>query len=109
MLNGLSVSEARPPRRAATSTAGAARSASARTAHDRLGLHRQQALALQFLARKLARPADRFRPLAGLLFGGLFVMAAELHLAEDALALHLFLQRLEGLIDIVVTDENLHA
>jgi hypothetical protein len=36
-------------------------------------------------------------------------MAAELHLAENALALHLFLQRLEGLIDIVVTDKNLHA
>ena len=36
-------------------------------------------------------------------------MAAELHLAEDALALHFLLQHLEGLIDIVVTDENLHA
>jgi hypothetical protein len=34
-------------------------------------------------------------------------MAAEFHLAENALALHLFLQRLEGLVDIVVTDENL--
>jgi hypothetical protein len=36
-------------------------------------------------------------------------MAAELHLTEDALALHLLLQHLEGLVDIVVTDENLHA
>ena len=36
-------------------------------------------------------------------------MAAELHLAEDALALHLFLQHPEGLVDIVVTDENLHG
>ena len=36
-------------------------------------------------------------------------MAAELHLAEDALALHFLLQHLEGLVDIVVTDENLHA
>jgi hypothetical protein len=36
-------------------------------------------------------------------------MAAELHLAENALALHLFLQRLESLVDVVVTDENLHA
>ena len=34
-------------------------------------------------------------------------MTAELHLAEDALALHL--KHLEGLFDIVVTDENLHA
>jgi len=36
-------------------------------------------------------------------------MPTELHLAEDALALHLLLQRLEGLVDIVVADENLHV
>ena len=35
-------------------------------------------------------------------------MAAKLHLAEDALALHFFLERLQGLIDIVVTDDDLH-
>jgi hypothetical protein len=36
-------------------------------------------------------------------------MAAELHLAEDALALHLLLQHPEGLFDIVVADENVHG
>ena len=36
-------------------------------------------------------------------------MLAELHLTEKAFALHLLLQRPEGLIDIVVTDENLHV
>ena len=36
-------------------------------------------------------------------------MIAELHLAENSLALHLLLQRLEGLIDIVIANENLHA
>ena len=36
-------------------------------------------------------------------------MLAELHLTEKAFALHLLLQRLEGLVDIVVADENLHA
>ena len=36
-------------------------------------------------------------------------MFAQLHLAEDTLALHLLLQHPEGLIDIVITDENLHA
>jgi hypothetical protein len=36
-------------------------------------------------------------------------MAAELHLAEDTLALHLLLQRAEGLVDIIVTDEKLHV
>ncbi len=36
-------------------------------------------------------------------------MAAKLHLAENSLALHLFLERLEGLINIVVANENLHV
>ena len=36
-------------------------------------------------------------------------MPAELHLAENPLALHLLFQRLEGLVDIVVPNENLHA
>jgi hypothetical protein len=36
-------------------------------------------------------------------------MFAELHLAEDTFALHLLFQRLEGLVDIVVSDENLHV
>jgi hypothetical protein len=36
-------------------------------------------------------------------------MAVELHFAEDALALHLLLQHPKGLVDIVVTYENLHA
>ena len=36
-------------------------------------------------------------------------MLAEPHLAKEAFALHLFLQRPEGLVDIVVTDENLHV
>src|SRR5262249_14959804 len=87
--------------RSACRTAGAARGGSR--------LHRQQAFALHALARELARAADGFRLLARLFLGGVFVVAAELHLAETALALHLLLQRLEGLIDIVVTDETLHA
>ena len=36
-------------------------------------------------------------------------MLAEPHLTEDAFALHLLLQRSKGLVDIVVTDENLHV
>jgi len=36
-------------------------------------------------------------------------MLAEPHLAKEAFALHLFLQRPKGLVDIVVTDENLHV
>src|SRR3954452_806731 len=78
-------------------------------AEHRLRLHRQQAFALQLLAGELAGAAHRFGLFAGLLLGGLFVMTAELHLAENTLALHLLLQRLEGLIDIVIANENLHA
>ena len=36
-------------------------------------------------------------------------MTAELHLAENSLTLHLLLQRLEGLVDIVIADEYLQA
>jgi hypothetical protein len=36
-------------------------------------------------------------------------MAAQLHLAEHTLPLHLLFQNLEGLVDIVVADENLHV
>src|SRR5712691_27481 len=92
------------------SVVGAARGvASSRGSWDHPGLHRQQALALHFLARELAGAADSFRLLPRFLFRGFLVMAAELHLAEDALALLFLLQHLEGLVDIVVTDENLHT
>src|SRR6266446_1626281 len=94
----------RPPR----SEAGGARgAASPHGARDHLWLHRQQPLALQFLARELAGAADGFRLLSDALLGGLLVMTAELHFAEYALTLHLLLQHLERLVDVVVTDENL--
>ncbi len=101
-------SEARPARRATAPRSASAASA-ARTAHDGLWLHRQEPFALHALAGELAGPADRLRPLARFFLGWLLVVAAQLHFAENALALHLFLERLEGLIDVVVPDENLHA
>ena len=64
---------------------------------------------LRALARKLAGAAYRFRLLPGLLLGRFLVMAAKLHFAENALALHLLLERLESLIDVVIADENLHG
>src|SRR6202022_278954 len=90
---------ARPARPGArTTTAASATALGAWTsAKYRLRLHRQQAFALQLLAGELARAAHGFGLFTGLL------------LAENALALHLLLQRLEGLIDIVIADENLHA
>jgi hypothetical protein len=36
-------------------------------------------------------------------------MSAEFHLAENALALQLFLKRLESLVNVVVANENLQA
>src|ERR1700750_1660012 len=78
-------------------------------ARNHARLHRQQTLALHLLARKLTGATDRFRLFPSLLFRRLFVMTAKLHLAENALALHLLLQRLQGLIDVIVANENLHA
>src|SRR5215471_2465707 len=91
---------------AAVATMASAAGAGARS---RTWLGRQQAFALHLLARQLASPADRFRLFPRLLFRWFFVVAAELHLAENALTLHLLFQRLEGLVDIVVANENLHA
>src|ERR1700716_3212598 len=73
------------------SGAEACGAASSRGSWDHPGLHRQQALALHFLARELAGAADSLRLLPRFLFRGFLVMAAELHLAEHALALHLLL------------------
>jgi hypothetical protein len=36
-------------------------------------------------------------------------VSAQLHLAENALTLHLFLERLQGLVDIVVTNYDLQV
>src|SRR5712672_1388059 len=94
--------------RSATAAARTASRARDATSGDDLRLAGKEAFALRALAGQFAGPADRFRLFPRLLGGGLFVMSAELHLAEDALALHLFLERLEGLVDVVVANENLH-
>ena len=94
------------PRSEAGGTYGAASSGGP---WDHPRLHRQQTLPLHLFADELAGAANGFRLLSDSLLRGFLVMAAELHLAEDALALHLLLQHPEGLVNIVVTDENLHA
>src|SRR6201981_199262 len=87
----------------------ARRAASSKNSWDCPRLHRQQTLALQLFAGELTGAADGFRLLPDSPLGGFFVMAADFHLAEYAFALHLPLQHLKGLVDIVVADENLHA
>ncbi len=51
----------------------------------------------------------RLGTLALAALGGLLEVAAALHFPKKTLALHLFLERAQGLIDIVVTYVNLHG
>ncbi len=67
----------------------------------------QHAFALGALARQLAGAADRLGGFAGAPLGRFLVRAAHFHLAEYALALHLLLERAQGLIDIVVSNDDL--
>lgn len=46
---------------------------------------------------------------AGTALGRFFKMLAEFHLAVDALTLELLLQGTEGLIDVVLADDDLHV
>jgi hypothetical protein len=69
----------------------------------------EQTFTLQFLAGQLAGATDRLGFFSRALLGGLLEMSAELHLAENAFTLKLFLKRLKRLIDIVVANENLQA
>src|SRR5215470_1537847 len=72
-------------------------------------LARQEPFALHALALELAVAADRLGPFAGALLAGLLIRAAQLHLPENAFALHFLLQRLQGLVDVVVADDDLQA
>src|SRR5208283_4835494 len=67
-----------------------------------------ESLTLDPLALHLAGAANGFRGLAGAALGRLLIVPPQLHLAENPLPLHLLLERLQRLVDIVVTDENLH-
>ena len=64
-----------------------------------------QAFALGAFACKLAGTADGFGLLARFLFRRLFIVAAKLHFAKDAFALHFLFQRFERLINIVVPNQ----
>ena len=68
-----------------------------------------EALALYALSFQLARTTYSLSLFTGSAFGRLFVGTAQFHFTEDALALHLLLQDLQGLIDIVVTNRDLHV
>jgi len=74
---------------------------------DRLGL-RQEAFTLGALAGQLACAAHGLGLPTRLGLGRLLESSAGLHFPEDALALHLLLQGLERLIDVVVADHDLN-
>jgi hypothetical protein len=61
------------------------------------------------LARELTRPADCFGFFSGRFLRWFFVEPSTLHLAEDALSLHLLFQHPESLVDIVVADQYLQV
>lgn len=69
-----------------------------------------QALAIPLSSLAISLPGSAYsrRVLARTLLGGLFVMPTELHLAVNAFALKLLFQRTERLVDVVVTNDDLH-
>lgn len=68
-----------------------------------------EAFAFQPLAFQLAGAADGFRLFPGASLRGFLVGSAKLHFPEDTLALHFLLERLQGLIDVVIADNDLHG
>ncbi len=70
---------------------------------DRL---REQAFALSAFAGQFPRPSNGLGLPTSLGLGRLLVSSTGLHLAKDALALHLLFERLQRLIDVVVPDDD---
>ena len=65
--------------------------------------------ALSPFARQFASAANSFSFFAGFLFRRFFIKIPHFHFAEYAFALEFLFQRLQGLINIVIADEYLHA
>jgi|UPI000558064E hypothetical protein len=72
-------------------------------------LARKKAFALGLLTRKFASAANGFSLFARTPLGRLLIGPPRLHFAKYAFALHLFLQDPEGLINIVVTYDDLQC
>jgi hypothetical protein len=61
------------------------------------------------LAGQLPRSAHSFIGFPRALFGGLFICPATAQFTEETLSLELPLEEFQGLVDVVVTDENLDS
>lgn len=68
-----------------------------------------ESVALRLFAGRLACPTDGFCFLPGLALRRFFIRFAALHLAKDALALHLLLENPESLIHVVVANKYLQT
>lgn len=73
---------------------------------EAISLH--DAFALGALASKFAGTAHGFSALAGFLLGRLFEVLTGLHFPEQAFALHFLFQRAEGLLNVVIADDDLY-
>ena len=74
-----------------------------------IDLHlRFRAVAFLLFTLHLAGTADSGGLFAGALFRRLFKMTTQFHFAVHAFTLQLFLQRAEGLINIIVANHDLH-
>ncbi len=70
-------------------------------------LFRQKTFTLGLLTGQLACTPDSLGALTRALLGRLLIGTARFHFTENTFALHLLLEHAEGLIDIVVADNNL--
>lgn len=68
-----------------------------------------EAFALDPLALQLPGAANGFGLFTGTALRRLFIGTAQLHFAEDAFTLHLLLQGFEGLIHVVISNNDLHG
>lgn len=69
----------------------------------------RSAVLLGAFAIRLSRTSDCGGVLTSALLGGLFVVLPEFQLAINAFALQLLLKHAEGLVDVVVTYDDLHS
>ena len=69
----------------------------------------EKTFTLCFFPSQLTLTANRFCLLARFFLGGLLEMLLKLHLTEDTFTLKFFLQRTKRLIDVVITNRNLHV
>jgi hypothetical protein len=70
---------------------------------------RQQALTFRKLARRLSAPTDSLHFLSRFSFGGLFIGFSALDFTEQAIALKFLFQNPEGMVDIVIANENFQS